>query len=553
LRVCVWPWSLLFTLPLCVGCQVEVWLGDLPGATQVGAEQDTNAEEGRPCLAAIPGALDFGAVRLGQQSALELSLRNTCAAPVTLSSMLLSGSSAFVVTTEGGDLVSSAVTATEGVTFPDAVVVGGGQEVVYPVSFSPVDGEGAFANLVWVSDDPFGGYGLAVQLKANTSVPCIVTFPKLLDFGGALVGDESERPLLIKSCGSAPLKLKGLTFTGAHAARFGLSSDGAVLAGELSAGDIRTLTLTYSPITISETHEGGLPLREGASLVLLSDAFKGDWVVPVSGFGASEPCPHAIIAPGLPSQAPPGSPLVFDGSLSYGVAAPVASWEWAVDGPTGAVVSVEAEGGPARVRLNSNALGAHTVTLSVTDEKGLVACVPAAHMVELVEVAGLSVELWWEGGNDLDLHFLHELAVGLDLDGDEQFDGWFDKPFDTFWGNPNPNWGLVTPQDVPDDPRLAFDDYDGWGPERIVLEAPEAEHSYRVGVHHWDDRDNGPTSAWVRVWRDGVLLHEASLEVLPEDALWEVGAVAAGGPWSTPGGAPRVLLGVHRPVELKGQ
>jgi hypothetical protein len=203
------------------------------------------------------------------------------------------------------------------------------------------------------------------------------------------------------------------------------------------------------------------------------------------------------------------------------------------------------------VQLISDALGAHSVALTVSDEKGLVACASAVHTVEIVEAAGLAVELWWETGSDLDLHLLHELAVGVDVDGDEEFDGWFDKPFDVFWGNPSPNWGVIEELNEDDNPVLTFDDYDGWGPERIVLSAPESGRAYRVGVHHWDDRGSGPGRAWVRVWSDGQLIHEVSVESLPEDALWEVGGVDAQGAWVSPGEAPLLSLGVHRPVELK--
>lgn len=532
-----------------------MWLGDAADASSsvVHGDQDDAIEVGRsPCLVAYPSALDMGVVRQGEVKTQAVSLRNTCAETVALTGVLMSGSAAFTLELEGVAWVATIVTATEGVALQEPVLIEAGQEFVAPVTFSPTHGEGAYANIVWVSDDPFGGFGLAAQVKANTALPCLVTFPKSLDFAGTLVGESSERPILLKSCGAAPLSLEALSFTGPDFARFGWLADSEPFAGALMPGEVRHLTLTYSPTETATVGDTGLPVLEAALMVIESDAFKGDWIIPVSGFGAEEPCPHAIIAPGTPSEAPPESGLIFDGKLSYGVAAPVVSWEWSVEPPPGALVTLEPVDGPAVMQLMPQALGRHTVSLSVTDEKGMEACAPAVHVVDFVEVTGLAVELWWDGGNDLDIHLLHELAVGLDLDGDGQFDGWFDKPFDTFWANPNPNWGVVEGQGDSDDPSLAFDDYDGWGPERIVLSMPEEARSYRVGVHHWDDRDNGPVSAWVRVWHDGALVHEASLEAMPEHALWDLGSVAPDGQWISPGETPVVLLDVVRPVELKG-
>jgi len=216
------------------------------------------------------------------------------------------------------------------------------------------------------------------------------------------------------------------------------------------------------------------------------------------------------------------------------------------------------------VVLASDALGLHTITLMVTDADGLSACASTQHVVDVLEPKGLSVELWWETpgdpdpadtglgtGTDLDLHLLHELAVGLDLSGDESFDGWFDKPFDVFWANPNPNWGVVGDPKAGDDPVLTYDDYDGTGPERIVLENPEPTRPYRVGVHHWDDHGHGPATAWVRVWWDGELVHEAGGVLLVEDVLWDVGTLEVGGGWSSPGVEPLVHTGVRKPVTLK--
>ncbi|MFH1532050.1 MAG: hypothetical protein ABIK09_15095 [Pseudomonadota bacterium] len=152
----------------------------------------------------------------------------------------------------------------------------------------------------------------------------------------------------------------------------------------------------------------------------------------------------------------------------------------------------------------------------------------------------LHVELLWhtpmdpdetnegpENGADLDLHLLHPLAAGLDLDKDGDPDGWYDQPFDCFWANTNPDWGCFDPM-VDDDPILTRDDRDGAGPESITLRYPEAV-SYRVAVHYWHDHGFGPSLATVRVYWGLDLIFETSEVKLVTADLWEVCEID----WST--------------------
>ncbi|MDP6946267.1 MAG: hypothetical protein QF464_19115, partial [Myxococcota bacterium] len=297
------------------------------------------------------------------------------------------------------------------------------------------------------------------------------------------------------------------------------------------------------------------------------DAFEPEVRVALQGFGAAEPCPHAVITPGVPAKVAPGESVAFDGGASYGVGTTIATWLWSLEAPPGVVATLASPDAPSRAILSSSALGTHTVTLTVTDTDGLEACAPTHHAVEVSLDTGLIAEVWWHTpgdpdptdtglgtGSDLDLHLLHAHAVGIDVDGDGTLDGWFDKPFDVFWGNPEPNWGVVDEDaKTSDNPALTEDDFDGTGPERIVLEAPETGGTYRVGVHHWDDHGHGPATAWVRVWWDGQLVHEAGGVVMHEGTLWDVGTIGGDGVWTSNDPDPLVHTGVPRPESLKVQ
>jgi len=121
-------------------------------------------------------------------------------------------------------------------------------------------------------------------------------------------------------------------------------------------------------------------------------------------------------------------------------------------------------------------------------------------------------------GADVDLHLVHPLGQT------DEFNGWFNQPFDCFWFNPNPNWGQANP-DTDDDPAQIIDDTDGCGPEAIVLKNPEADAWYNIGVYYWSDPEVGPAHATVRVWMAGELVLETGPVMLLEQELWSVGRV----------------------------
>jgi hypothetical protein len=127
-------------------------------------------------------------------------------------------------------------------------------------------------------------------------------------------------------------------------------------------------------------------------------------------------------------------------------------------------------------------------------------------------------------GADMDLHFLHPLATGSDVDGDGQPDGWFDPTHDLFWANMHPTWETSDPAAC--GPSLDLDDTDGSGPENTNVEPFRNGGVYRVGVHYWDEHGFGPSRPRVKCHMGGTLVIDSDLEALgrsmhPGD-LWEV-------------------------------
>jgi hypothetical protein len=151
--------------------------------------------------------------------------------------------------------------------------------------------------------------------------------------------------------------------------------------------------------------------------------------------------------------------------------------------------------------------------------------IPLRGFGKTVSCDAIRVELVWstpgdlepkdhgpESGADLDLHLRHPFAVG-----------WFDIPFDSYWSNASPDWGVLGRER--DDPRLGQDDVDGLGPETMLLRLPDSSASYGIGVHYWNDHFFGPSYAQIRIHIFGQWVAESPLVELLKGDLWEVGFI----------------------------
>jgi len=126
-------------------------------------------------------------------------------------------------------------------------------------------------------------------------------------------------------------------------------------------------------------------------------------------------------------------------------------------------------------------------------------------------------------GTDMDVHVAHpdgSLDPGrMDLDNDGTREPWGHEVYDCYWKNRSPSWGDAA--STLDDPSQDIDDTDGGGPENINLEQMQAI-TYRVGAAYYKDAGFGASTAQVKIFVDGILQYEGSVEMQAEDVLWEV-------------------------------
>lgn len=233
--------------------------------------------------------------------------------------------------------------------------------------------------------------------------------------------------------------------------------------------------------------------------------------------------PVAVIDPVLVAET--GGPVAaFDsfvayeagGEGSYDPDGEVVEWRWRVlQRPAGSgmsIVASEAFEDARRATFRPDLPGAYTIELVVVDDDGLESD-PVEYSFSVTSSSGLLLELTWDRDyTDVDLHLVMESAGGT----------FFEEPYDCYFQNRNPDWGV--PGYAADDPLLPEDIDGGFGPEIIGLREP-APGTYRVWSHYYCDDGFGGTNATVKLYYDGALLAETSASLLSTGKLWDVASL----------------------------
>lgn len=248
--------------------------------------------------------------------------------------------------------------------------------------------------------------------------------------------------------------------------------------------------------------------------------------------------PVAIIGVDEGAQVGPAVLLHLHGDQSQAPGGSVVKWEWTLVKPPASSATLNPGTSDPNPTLQADAPGTFKVTLSVWDDQGRASCEAATAEIVVAPAVGPSapgpgihVELTWntpddpdqydqgpQSGADVDLHFVHPLATGPDLDGDGEPDPWLDKTYDCFWYNPTPLWDGGGP-------TLIQDDSDGAGPEVLIYPSPMAGRTYRIGAHYWNDHKFGPSYLTLRIWIDAVLTLElVDIKLLKHD-MWTAATI----------------------------
>jgi hypothetical protein len=572
-------------LLLLVGCGKGFELSEVVPLAETVEEALPAAPQ--PALRVSPDHLDLGQVPRGDTGRGALTLRNLGQADLAVSGFLFTASTpAFSLTFLGEERVPSPDQAP--VELDPPLKLSPGAFAVMDLAYRPLDGAPANARVVIFSNDPRWPEGLLVEAVANHAGVCLSVSPPAVKFGGKAVGTLATLPLEVGNCSAGqPLVLTGLDLAGGVdgcAGEFCLSlPDGAPFQAlptpeaplTLLPGDPPLLVdVAYTPVDVSPTDAEGLAAPDLATLLIRSNAFVPETQVDVSGFGAPEECPTAVLA----LQGPGGLALAcgeevevqtrlsLDGQGSFVPGGKITAWEWHVQGPAGYLGTFVPSASFPSPAFDLNAMGKYVFSLDVWDEYGRKSCTPAVcEVFANTQGCGLHVQLTWaspndpdpfdEGpfaGTDLDLHLAHPNAGQHDLDADGAKDPWFDPNWDVFWFYTHQNWGSLT--DSEDDGSLDLDDVDGWGPENANLCQPEPGRTYHVGVNYWDDHGYGMSYVTVRVYLfDQLVFAAEDVPMVDHELCWIADVQWEGWPGSSvsarlkPDGSPWCTLDYHHP------
>ena len=359
---------------------------------------------------------------------------------------------------------------------------------------------------------PLKGEGVAGRLEVIACLPntdenqrrCADTQvrpPEALDLGEVTAGAHAAALVTLNNGGGDVLQVHKVSFVdAAAAAEAGFSLPANAEAGmtipSLTAGDFRVefnppagtegpaaavvrveSDSTTDPVVDLEIRATVVPNTAPVACVFVREIRRID--------GTNE---HFEPGDDLP-VVEPSDVVIFDALAGDGCSGDAedgdaVTVEWTLVSPTAALRLDTVSGEPLARSLEADATGDYRVDVLVRDSLGLEATAdaagrPASVTITVAPRRDVAVEISWGGSQtvDIDLHFVRGRSDAL----------WSDVN-DTYWDNPNPDWGVAG--DRFDDPQLLFDDQ-GYGPlvETAVLNRPEAGQSYWVYARfNKDDR-----------------------------------------------------------------
>lgn len=447
-----------------------------------GCPSDPEVHRVYPVLSVQPESLDFGEVVEDYTSTVPLGLVNAGLAELEISA----------VTVEG-----------EGFAIEDfPTVVEAGDTVMVNVSFTPPQITSYSGTLTIQSNDensphvvPLTGEGVYAPS------PDIDVSPLNVDFGAVPAGTSASSWITIRNDGDGALSLGDVELAAGGSGAFTIVSalDDLVILPDQSV----TAVLSYEP---------GHDLGDHATLVIPSDDPDEPTasVILIGNGGGDFEYPVALVAG--PATAAPRDLLTIVGSGSYDPngLTPL-TYEWTLTGaPDGSAAADELTIASDVAYLLTDLAGEYEVQLRVTNTAGLTSA-PATYTVDAIPTEQLHVELTWDiGEGDLDLHLQDGLTGEI-----------FIKPGDCNFCNENPDWASTSGDD---DPRLDIDDYNGYGPENINIDAP-ADGSYLVRVHYYETLvGESDAVATVNIFLNGVEAASYS-QVMSRNEVWDVAEI----------------------------
>ena len=508
-----------------------------------------STSDAAPDLVVTPSSFDFGSVDAGEVAELAATLSNVGQGPLLISEIRIDGSGDF-------SAILDDMTLDEMNRGSMTIVPGARREMT--IRYEPPTAGPDLADLVIISNNA-QAEEVRTPIIANGAAPCIQITPDTLDFGSSLLvadreGDTPNRlPIIIESCGGAPLKISNVEFEGAA---FGFpETPEPNMDGDLILLPAAAASEAFPSFSIDVGFWPTAEQNYGGRMLLYTNTSAEPLVVDLFGRGVENSCPLPVTTLERYEVAPLEI-ITLDGSPSADAGGEVQRWVWSVvERPSGSVSQVveslfsnadPAGGGPADDESTPTATffvdlaGRYVIELEVYDNLGQVSCAPnavATVVIEAVPEKDLHIQLVWstpedpdetdEFGTDVDLHFKHQ--NGGDRWGDAA------GTWDCYFQNTSPDWGNVG--EFLDNPSLDIDDINGAGPENVNLNQPEVGTNYEVAALYFraesvfgetgrDPRIEHDSYVTVRIFARGELIGEFVDRAMNRlNQLWHVATV----------------------------
>jgi len=426
------------------------------------------------------------------------------------------------------------------------------------VIFSPVGPEPAQAEVRVFSSDENYPQGYPVFVAGNTKVPCLNFVPESVDFGVVLLGQEYDKVVKLAACSDVPVTVSDISVDEAgKTGGLSLGFDG--FPGGLPPGpqtplfigsnDTYELKVRFKPTKLSTLDKYNNPLPQEFKVIAKDDSFLGMKMLDVTAVVVDKACVKTSIKVQEGDVVPVGTLLHLssEGSSPFG---PVVKWQWSLtkQPPENGGWLMPSSSSPNPVFMIA-APGDYEFRLGLWDSSGHGSCEEAVAVVKATSLNRALFVLTWQSvapienanpghpGQDVDLHLAHPSAIGEDIDGDGQKDGYWDLTWDCFWYNPTPDFGVSPDPSV--ETRMIADAQAPPGPEVISQGLVCLDHVFRLGVHVFDDWYYGPVSVNLRVYIAGTLVYDATLQLKAFD-FWDVGRLDCKTGVFTPVPGPKV-------------
>ncbi len=185
-----------------------------------------------PNIGVTPGSIDFATVVVGGSATRTVTIANSGAAPLSVTSIALGAGSS----SEFG--VSAPAT-------PFSIAAGTSQSV--SVSYAPANTGSDNGTLVIGSNDPDTA-SVSVALAGSGALPGVADInlnPAALDFGTVSVGGRATLTARIENVGSVALSVSGVTLCAGTSSEFSVTAPATPFS--IAAGASQTLSVTYVP------------------------------------------------------------------------------------------------------------------------------------------------------------------------------------------------------------------------------------------------------------------------------------------------------------------